>query len=114
MARPALPRLGARAVTSGVYRQKLAGSTRRPVRFVRFYYGSGTGQAYALSIEELRPSHLWFDEQGPRPGSIELLGSTGARLSRGAVLVRIATDPNRFRLVNGNAVELAKALRPLE
>src|SRR5207247_48272 len=76
--------------------------------------GSGTGQAHALSIEELRPSHPWFDEQGPRPGSIELLGSTGARLSRGAVLVRIATDPNRFRLVQGNAFEIAKAPRPLD
>jgi hypothetical protein len=102
-----------RAVASGVYRPKLAGPTRRPVRFVRFYYGSGIGQAYALSIEELGPSRPWFDKQGPRPGSIELLGSTRARLSRGGVLVRIATDPRRFRLVNGNAVELAKALRPV-
>lgn len=98
-----------RSVTSGVYRP-LPGDGRSapPMPFVRFYYGDGP----IIRIEELGPFRPYFQKQGPRPGSVERTGMTLARLSRGGLLLRVATDL-RFPLTAKNAVAFARALRPL-
>jgi hypothetical protein len=102
------------SVTSGVYRPQTAGvSGPRPVRFVRFYYAPGdVRKGAAISIEELGSVRPSFEKQGPRPGSIERIGITSARLTSGDLLLRIRTDSG-FPLTRANAIALANALRPL-
>ena len=98
-----------RSVTSGVYRPLPGdGRSARPMPFVRFDYGDGP----IIRIEELGRSRPYFQKQGPRPGSVERTGMTLARLSRGGLVLRVATDL-RFPLTAKNAVALARALRPL-
>jgi hypothetical protein len=80
---------------------------------VHFFYAGEVGQGYVISIDELGSARPWFEKEGPRPGSIERLGPTNARLSREGLLLRITADLRRFRLTRENAIALAKALRPL-
>ena len=103
-----------RSVTSGVYLHRPGdGRAAPPMRFVRFYYGEGPGREPIISIEELGPTRPYFEKQGPRPGSFERVGTTGGRLTRGGLLLRVATDLRFFPLTAKNAVSLARALRPL-
>ena len=105
--------LALRSVTSGVYLQRPGDGRRsRPMPFVRFYYGEGLGRAPIISIEELGAERPYFEKQGPRAGSVERAGTTSARLSRGGLLLRIATAL-RYPLTAKNALALARGLHAL-
>jgi hypothetical protein len=105
--------LALRSVQSGVYLQRPGDGRRsRPMPFVRFYYGEDLGRSPIISIEELGANRPYFEKQGPRADLVERAGSTSARLSRGGLLLRIATAL-RYPLTAKNAVALARALRPL-
>jgi len=102
-----------RSVTSGVYRPRPEdGRPPKPIRFVRFYYGEGTGREPIISIEELGRARPYFQRQGPRPGFVERVGMTNARLIRRGLLLRVATDLS-LPLTPKNAIAIARALRPL-
>jgi hypothetical protein len=66
----------------------------------------------SATLEELGAARPYFQKQGPRPGFVERLGTTNARLSRGGLLLRVATDLT-FPLTPKNAVALDQALHPL-
>jgi hypothetical protein len=102
-----------RSVQSGVYRPYMAGPRVEPVRFVRFYYAANGSLDYAISIDEVGSSRPWFERQGPRPGTFAQAGPTQGSISRGGLVLRIATDPERFPLIPRNSLALARALRPL-
>ena len=77
-------------MTSGVYLHRPGdGRAAPPMRFVRFYYGEGPGREPIISIEELGPTRPYFEKQGPRTGSFERVGTTGGRLTRGGLLLRV-------------------------
>jgi hypothetical protein len=110
---PRFRRFFLRSVTSGAYRPWTpANPGPRPVPFVRFFYSGGVGNGYVIAIDEVGPARPFFEQQGPRPGTIERTASS-ARLSSAGLLVRVNTDSSRFPLTRTNALALGRALRPV-